>query len=797
MEILRRIAEGKLLFFDGAMGTVLQQQATEDCHIPAILNKTEPKAVYEVHRAYLDAGADFITTNTFSINDQKLLGTGFNTAELVTAGVKLARQAIDDSGKTAYLVLDIGPLGQMLAPTGTLAFDDAYNLFKTQVIAGYEAGCDAVLIETIADLYEAKAAILAIKENSDLPIFCTMTYVEEGRTFMGTDPQSMVTVLEGLGVTALGVNCSTGPQDMIPLVREIRQYTSLPILVQPNAGLPLLKDGHTFFDMTPLDYAEWAKELVLAGVSILGGCCGTTPEFIRECVQKLQGTDRATISEKKRTAIASYAKTVYIGEGVTLIGERINPTGKKWLKKALRSGDDTAIVREALAQVEEGADVLDVNLGLPDINEAEAMQRIINKIQSVSEIPLQIDSSRPAIFERAARYYNGKPLLNSVNGKPSSMAAVFPIAKHYGACVLALTLDENGIPPTAEGRLAIATKIIATAETYGIPAHDIIIDCLTLTASAQQAEVQETLRAVQLVKSNLGVKTALGVSNVSFGLPNRPLLNRTFLAMALQAGLDAPIMNTNDAGMMDAVRSYRVLANDDQQANAYITAYRDRPEQPLATPKDNSKAPSLQEIITKGLMGLVEDATKQVLAQQEPFAVIEAIMIPTLDQVGRNYEQGITFLPQLIQSAEVAKKAFTLINEKLLERSPGTEQKPQIALATVAGDIHDIGKDIVGILLENYGFKVIDLGRDVSAQSILDCVEKHDIRLVGLSALMTSTVQSMAETIELLNQNQPECRIMVGGAVMNPEYAKMIKADFYGSDARAAVAIAREHLLSL
>ena len=781
-----KLPKDKILLFDGAMGTALVQQNLALTSLPPFLNITNPQAIYDLHLAYLNSGANFITANTFSINSLKLKNYQYSCEQIITAAVKLAKKAVKDSKKKALVALDIGPLGALLAPSGTLSFEQAYELFKEQVIEGVNAGCDLILIETISDIYEAKAAILAAKEHSDLPIICTMTF-SSNRTFSGTDIETMVTVLEGLGVDVLGFNCSTGPEQMLNLVKEARQYSSIPILVQPNAGLPLMNNGKTEYSLSAKQFAKYAKQLVLAGASLIGGCCGSTPEYLKECQKALVNITALPITEKKETKISSYAKTVTFGNAVTVIGERINPTGKKNLKQALRSGDISYIIKESICQQEEGANILDINLGLPEINQVEYMKKVITQIQAIQSIPLQIDSTSVKVIEQAVRIYNGKPLINSVSGKQSSMNKIFPIAKKYGACVLGLTLDEAGIPRTAEERFLIAKKIIDTAHSYGIAKKNILIDCLALTASAQQAEVLETLKAVTMVKTRLGVKTVLGVSNVSYGLPHRDLLNKTFLAMALQAGLDAPILNTGSSEMMNIILAFNVLNNEDKQAKTYINK--------LASVKVNtfnkSNNYSLAELIKRGLKDEIVNKTIVALKSKSAMTIINEVLIPALDEVGISYEKAEIFLPQLIQSAEVAKQAFSELR-KHLPKSDNTTKQHKIVLATVQGDIHDIGKNIVKVILENYGYQIVDLGKDVAPHTIINTVLNEKIELVGLSALMTTTVKSMKQTIELLKEKAPYCKVMVGGAVLNSEYASMIKADFYAKDAREGVEIARK-----
>ena len=775
----------RFVYFDGAMGTMLQKMGLITGEVPETYNILHPEIIKQIHEKYIEAGADIITTNTFGANELKLKETGYSVEEIITSAVEIARKAKGDK----YIALDIGPIGQLLEPSGTLKFERAYEIFKRQVIAGVKAGCDLILIETISDLYEAKAAVLAAKENSNLPVFCTMTFGEDGRTFTGTDPLTMVTLLEGLGVDALGLNCSLGPKELMPIVEKVLEYASIPVMIQPNAGLPRMEGDKTIFDVGPKEFAAYIKTMAEKGASILGGCCGTTEEYIKAVKEELKGITPKKIEKKKVTAICSASKTVILGDEVKVIGERINPTGKKKFKEALKNNNIDYILTEAINQTEAGADILDVNVGLPEIDESEMMVKVIKEIQSIINLPLQIDSSSPAVIEAAARIYNGKPIINSVNGKEKEMEAIFPIVKKYGACVVGLTLDEKGIPSKAEDRVAIAERIITTAEKYGINREDILIDCLVLTASAQQDEVMETIKAVRLVKEKFGVKTLLGVSNVSFGLPQREILNQTFLAMALAQGLDAPILNPNNDTIMDVIRSYKVLANIDKEAKAYVEKYSEVKEEKVVSTINNK---SLKEIIIRGLKEEAASKTKELLEDKDSLTVVDEYLIPALDIVGDKYEKGEIFLPQLIQSAETVKNAFTVIKEKMLLEGEKGISKGKIILATVKGDIHDIGKNIVKVILENYGYDVIDLGKDVPIETVVESAKKENIKLVGLSALMTTTVKSMEETIKALRDNKVECKVFVGGAVLNQEYADMIKADFYAKDAREAVQIAKE-----
>lgn len=776
------------IVFDGGMGTMLQQHGLKAGELPESYNIEKPEIILEVHKAYIDAGAEIITTNTFGANRFKLKASDMCVEEVVKSAVRIAREAAGDR----LVACDIGPTGQLMEPYGTLSFNDACDAFKEQVIAATSAGADVILIETMSDIYEAKAAILAAKENSDLPVICTMTFQSDGRTLTGSDPMTMVNIISNLGVDALGLNCSLGPKEMMPLLKEVLKYSPIPVIVQPNAGLPIIENGNTVYKVDPEMFGEYMAEMAKLGAAILGGCCGTTPDHIKAIRKAIAGLSPLKPKVKKLTAVSSSTNTAVIGEGIKIIGERINPTGKKKLKEALRNSDMDYLLREAVAQRDAGAHILDVNVGLPEIDEKAMMERAIKEIQGIVNLPLQIDSVRPDVIKAAARICNGRPIINSINGEDKIMEAIFPIAKKYGCLLVALTLDERGIPEKAEDRLKIAEKIIKKAEKYGISREDIIVDCLVLTASAQQKEVQETIKAVSLVKSKLGVKTTLGVSNVSFGLPDRELLNRTFLAMALTAGLDAPILNPMAESMMGTIRAYEVLWNIDREAAEYIKNF--SAAESGAVVKEPETCRDLKKIVIDGMKDEAAPIIRELLKENEGLKIVNEHLIPALDVVGQKYEAGEIFLPQLIQSAETVKKAFEMIKDSMLSDSVGKPSvyRGKIVLATVKGDIHDIGKNIVKILLENYGFDVYDLGKDVPIEDIVEKVRDENAALVGLSALMTTTVKSMEDTIKALRQYCPDCRIMVGGAVLNESYAKMIDADYYAKDAGGAVKIARK-----
>ncbi|KEZ86808.1 homocysteine methyltransferase [Clostridium sulfidigenes] len=791
MEIKEKLKEG-ILIFDGAMGTMLQSSGLKLGELPEILNITDSKIIIEIHKAYIEAGANVITTNTFGANEIKLKNSNFSVEKIIHSAVENAK--IATKNKQAYIALDIGPIGELLEPMGTLTFDEAYSIFKRQIIQGVKSGVDLILIETMTDLYEAKAAVLAAKENSDLPVFCTMSFESDKRTFTGCNATSMVMVLEGLGVDALGVNCSLGPKEIEPIIDEILNISKVPVMVQPNAGLPNIIKGDTIFNILPEEFAVYGAKFKEKGVKVIGGCCGTTDRHIESLVKALK---KVEIKDKKYSPLSGVCtptKAVIIDQ-VKVIGERINPTGKKLFKEALRNGDIDYILREAIAQVDAGAHILDVNVGLPEINEEEIMVKVIKEIQSILDVPLQIDSTNAKAIEMGLRYYNGKAIVNSVNGENKVLENILPIVKKYGAAVVGLTLDDRGIPSSGEERFRIAEKIVKTAESYGIDKKDIYIDCLTLTAAAQQEDVKETLKALSLVKEKLNVKTVLGVSNVSFGLPNREILNKTFLAASLFAGLDLPIINPLNKDIMDIIVASKVLWNEDKGAKEYLKYNENISKEQISIKKDvNNIQDDLFKIILNGIKEEAQIATVKLLENKQPLEIVNEYIIPALDIVGEKYENGHIFLPQLIQSAETVKESFKVIKDKLRKGTDAEISKGKIVLATVKGDIHDIGKNIVKVLLENYNYEIIDLGKDVSKEKIVEAVIRNNVKLIGLSALMTTTVKNMEETIFELKRTKPDCVVMVGGAVLNEEYANMIKADFYAKDAKESVTIARKVL---
>lgn len=758
-------------FFDGAMGSMLNLAAGE---LPEQLNITDPDRVFAVHKGYAEAGADFITANTFGANSLKY----DNVAELVKAGVALAKKT------EKKVALDIGPTGKLLKPMGDLDFEKAVELFSEVVNAGKDES-DVVIIETMSDTYELKAAILAAKENCDLPVIASMIFDEKGRLLTGGDVKSACAMVEGLGVDAIGFNCGLGPKQMIGLVKELRKHTSLPIIVMPNAGLPESVNGKTVYNVSPEEFAQDMKEIALLGVSYLGGCCGTTPEHIKEMISLCSGIDDNVPEKKNETVVTSYSTAVTIGKKPVVIGERINPTGKKLFKEALRNNDIDYIVKEGLSQQEKGAHILDVNVGLPEIDEVKMLTDAVFSLQSVLPLPLQLDSSDPKALESALRIYNGKAMINSVNGKKSSMEEIFPLVKKYGGVVVCLCLDESGIPETAQGRIYIAKKIINTAEEYGIDKKDLVVDALTMTISTNKDNAVETLKAVKYIRNELGVGTVLGVSNISFGLPKRDAINTAFYTLALENGLSAGIINPLSEGMMNAYYSYNALMGYDDNCQEYIES--------VSQIQTTSSANTVMDLKTAVIKGIKEDASacaKELLKDTAPLDVINEYIIPALDVVGDGFENNKIFLPQLLMSADAAKSAFDVIKQHLIVAGEDKKSGNKIVIATVEGDIHDIGKNIVKVLLSNYGFDVIDLGKDVKCEKVLEEAIKNDCKLVALSALMTTTVANMEKTIKLIHDNT-DAKVLVGGAVLTKSYAKMINADYYAKDAMESVRIAK------
>ena len=786
MNFFAELAGSRMLFFDGGMGTLLQYAGLKPGELPESWNISHPDTVLSIHQQYLAAGADFITTNTFGANALKLHGSPYTARQLTEAGVQLARQAVAQSGRKAFVALDIGPTGKLLKPLGDLDFEAAVDAYKEMVMAGVQAGADCCIIETMSDTSEMKAAVLAVKESCSLPVFVTMVFDERGRLLTGADIPAAVALLEGLGVDAIGLNCGFGPEQMLPLVDTLQSCCSTPILVSPNAGLPVVVNGQTMYNVAPDKFAAVMAQIAEKGVWMVGGCCGTTPAHIAAEVEACRNIIPRPLPEYHRTVVSSGSCAVVLGENPVVIGERINPTGKKRFKQALREGDIDYILNEGVHQQDCGADILDVNVGLPEINEAEMMQRVVSELQGIIDLPLQIDTTSMQAMEAALRIYNGKPMINSVNGKQEVMREVFPLAKKYGGVVVALTIDEAGIPETAEGRLAIAEKIVRTAEQeYGISRENLIVDALTMTVSSSPDAAEVTLKALSLIKQKLGVKTILGVSNVSFGLPRREIINSAFFLLALQAGLDAAIINPASEPMMQSLFSYRVLAQKDAQCSQFIERYSQTTSAPAATVAAASGM-TLEDAVRRGLKEETVQQTRAALETAQPLDIINDRLIPALDLVGKGFEKGTIFLPQLLMSAEAAGAAFDLLKEVMAASGTEQQKRGKVVIATVKGDIHDIGKNIVRVLLDNYGFEVIDLGKDVPPEKIVDTVVRENVRLVGLSALMTTTVPSMEETIRQLRA-VTDCKVMVGGAVLTQEYADQIGADYYAPDAMSSV----------
>ncbi len=776
MTDLRILISESRLYCDGGFGSYLQSIGLPAGTPPEAWNLTHPEKIVELHRAYVEAGSNLITTNSFGVNKDKYT----NYEEYIAAAVKCAKTAIGNN-KNCFIAFDLGPSGRMLEPMGDLSFEDAVELFGANVRAAVKYGVDCIIIETMNDSYETKAAVLAAKENSDLPVLVTNAYDKSGKLMTGATPEAMIAMLEGLKVDAIGMNCSFGPDMMLSLVERFAANSSLPIIVNPNAGLPKIEDGKTVYSFSSDDFASYMRKIAIKGATILGGCCGTTPEYIKKTIQATRDIPFVKPSQKNITMVSSYTHSVVIDDKPILIGERINPTGKSKFKEALRNNDINYVLNEGIRQADKGVHILDVNVGMPEINEAEMMKTVVAKLQSVTDLPLQLDSSDPSALEKSMRIYNGKPMINSVNGDEKSMQSVFPLIRKYGGAVIALTMDENGIPETAAGRVSIAERIINKAREYGIEKKDIIVDPLCLTISSNQASALVTLEAVRILKER-GCKVSLGVSNISFGLPAREKINSSFFNSALENGLNCAIMNPFADGMMDVYYAYMALHNMDKACEKYI-AYAS--EQTVTEKVQKSQKLTLYDAIVKGLKDSAVPAVLELLESEEPLDIINKYVVPALNDVGISFEEKKIYLPQLLMSADAASAAFEKIKVKIPQNKSDDNKK--IILATVKGDIHDIGKNIVKVLHESYGYKVYDLGKDVPPEKIIECIKTTGCKLVGLSSLMTTTVPSMAETIEIIHNDFDDVKVIVGGAVLTRDYSEKINADGYSPDAMGAV----------
>ncbi len=787
------------LFCDGGTGTFLQEHGLEGGELPETWNTEHPDVILELYEGYLKAGSDIFNTNTFGLNSLKFPG---RVEELMRAAVELAKQARVNTGREdAYIAIDIGPTGKLLEPMGDLSFDRAVELFGEVMSAGEQAGGDLILIETMSDSYEAKAAVIAAKEYTKLPVIVTTVYDQKGKLLTGGNVDSTVAMLEGLGVDALGMNCGMGPDLMIPMVERMVEVASIPIVINPNAGLPRTENGKTVFDVTPEEFSEVMSQIADMGVQVLGGCCGTTPEHIRQTIEKVKPKKFKPNTEKNLTVVTSFCQAVICDKKPIIIGERINPTGKKRFKQALRDADMDYILSQGLEQEDAGADILDVNVGLPEIDEPKMMREVVTRLQGVTGLPLQLDTTDTVALEQGLRYYNGKAMINSVNGKREVIEAVMPLVKKYGGVLVGLVLDEDGIPETADGRIAVAEKIYKAADEYGIPRKDIVIDGLCMTISSDSSSGVTTLETIRRIRDEYQGRSILGVSNISFGLPQRQVINSYFLTMAMQMGLSFAIMNPNNEQMMAAYRSFLALSDLDPQCMGFIEAYANATLSTLSTggqvPAANAAGGDAAKVegeegksqlsfaIEKGMVGVAEGAMKEAIKTRDPLDVINDELIPALDKVGKGFEKGTVFLPQLLLSADAAKAAFEVVKASMAGKP--RDLKGKVIIATVKGDIHDIGKNIVKVMLENYGYDVIDLGKDVPPEVIVDKAVEEDVKLVGLSALMTTTVVSMEDTIKLLREKKPDTKVVVGGAVMTQEYADAIGADCYAKDAMATV----------
>ena len=792
--MLRERLGKELLYFDGGMGTLLQERGLQPGELPETWNLLHAEEIREIHRKYIEAGSDIVLTNTFGANALKFHDDAYSLEEIVNAAVGHVKAAAEQAGngRRIYTALDIGPTGKLLKPMGDLDFETAYEAYKEVMIYGEKAGADLIHIETMSDTYELKAAVLAAKENTSLPVFATTIFDERGKLLTGADVPSVVALLEGLRVDAFGINCGMGPEQMIPILEQITKYSSLPVIVKPNAGLPKQKNGQTYYDVSPEEFAEVMKKIVEMGAVVIGGCCGTTPDHIKAMADACRMIPIKPVEKKNFTMVSSYGQSVFLGTGSKIIGERINPTGKKRFKQALKEHDLDYILREGITQQDNGAHILDVNVGLPDIDEPALMKEVVQELQSVTSLPLQIDTVDVEAMEGALRIYNGKAMVNSVSGKQESMDKVFPLIQKYGGVVIGLALDENGIPADAEGRGQVAKKIIAEAAKYGIEKKDIVIDALAMTISSEPEGAKITLETLRRLRDEVGVCTVLGVSNISFGLPSRPIVNSIFYTMAMQNGLSVGIINPGSEDMMKAWYAFHALMALDSNCEKYIARYAQQPGTTPVQAAGGKHTMTLQSAIERGLKEEASSITAELAEQKDALDIINEELIPALNNVGEGFEKGTVFLPQLLMSAESAKSAFAVLKERMDQSGEVQEKKGKVILATVKGDIHDIGKNIVKVLLENYSFDVIDLGKDVPPEKVVETVLEQDVHLVGLSALMTTTVVSMEETIRQLREKAPDCLVMVGGAVLNQEYADMIGADFYGKDAMQSVHYAQK-----
>ena len=803
MQVNELFKQSNTILLDGGMGTMLQAAGLKLGARPEELNITDPALIEGIHGQYAAAGSRIVNANTFGASAHKLAGSAYTLEQVITAGIENCKRACAPYG--ALTALDVGPLGELLEPSGTLAFEDAVAEYARIVKAGEAAGADLIFFETYTDLYELKAALLAAKENTHLPILASMSFEAGGRTFTGCTVESFAATARGLGADAVGINCSLGPKEIFPMAKRLAEAVpgNFPVFVKPNAGLPRA-DG-SGYDITPQMFALQMKPYRELHLFAAGGCCGTTPEFIKLLNGTFAGCTPGRPAHRMPSVLCTPVDAVTV-DGITVVGERINPTGKKRFQQALREGDMNYVLEQAVSQAEAGAQILDVNVGAPGVDEPVLMEQVVKALQSVTSLPLQLDSSNVEALARGLRVYNGKPIVNSTNGEPEKLAAILPLCKKYGAAIVGLAIDEKGIQPKAADRVAIARRITEAALAAGIPREDIYIDCLTLTASAQQEDVLATVQALEACKKGLGVRTVLGVSNISFGLPCRTYLNTTFLTMAMYAGLDLAIMNPSSEEMMAAVYAYNVLTNRDKQSTKYIERFAGRVPASTALAQAAKAAPAasaaeaeltgpyaaLMKAVEKGLKGDAAAHTRTLLAEKQPLEVVDEALIPALDIVGAKYEKGTLFLPQLLQAASAAQSAFEEIKTAIAQKGEGSASKGRIVLATVKGDVHDIGKNIVRVILENYGFEVLDLGRDVPVETVVDTVREKDVHLVGLSALMTTTLKSMEETIAALRAAKLDCKIMVGGAVLTPEYAEKIGADWYAKDAKRSADIAKE-----